>query len=195
MDKNYLVLDLETQKMFSDVGRNNLHKLKVSVVVVYDYKTAKYETYEESELSRLEERIRSADLTIGFNIRRFDMPVLAPYFFTSIENLPLLDLMEEIEKVRGHRIGLHSVAQATLGSTKTGHGIDAVTLFAQGRMDELKAYCLNDVKITKEVYEYGCEHNRIFFISNRDWKKYEVPINWKDCANVPKEPSFPTSLF
>ena len=195
MAQNYLVLDLETQKMFDDVGRNNLHKLKVSVVGVYDYLTDEYRVYEESEIPDLEERLKSADLLIGFNIRRFDLPVLEPYLFSSVENFPVLDLMEEIEKVRGHRVGLHSVAQATLGITKTGEGWNAVNLYEQGRIEELKKYCLNDVRLTKEIHDFGCKENRVFFISNRDWKKYEIPISWNEVTSLKKAPSFPTSLF
>jgi DEAD/DEAH box helicase domain-containing protein len=194
MLQNCLVLDLETQKMFDDVGRNNLHKLKVSVVGVYDYLTDECKVYQESEVSFLEERLKSAELVIGFNIRRFDLPVLSPYLFLSIDMLPVLDLMEEIEKVRGHRVGLHSVAQATLGITKSGEGWNAVNLYEQGRIEELKAYCLNDVRLTKEIYDYGCREGRVFFISNRDWKKYEIPVAWNG-MNIKKEPSFPTNLF
>lgn len=195
MAQNYLVLDLETQKTFDQVGRQNLHKLKVSVVGIYDYLTEEYRIYEESEISALEGRLKSAELLIGFNIRRFDLPVLAPYLFLSIETLPVLDLMEEIEKVRGHRVALHSVAQATLGMTKTGEGWNAVNLYEQGRIEELKRYCLNDVRLTKDIYDYGCRENRVYFISNRDWKKYEIPIVWNGAANAKKELSFPTSLF
>ncbi|OGW86028.1 MAG: hypothetical protein A3C35_04015 [Omnitrophica bacterium RIFCSPHIGHO2_02_FULL_46_11] len=195
MAQNYLVLDLETQKTFDEVGRQNLHKLKVSVVGVYDYLTDEYQIYEESQISELETRLKTAELIIGFNNRRFDLPVLAPYLFLSIETLPVLDLMEEIEKVRGHRVSLHSVAQATLGITKTGEGWNAVNLYAQKRMEELKRYCLNDVKLTKEIYDYGCRENRVFFISNRDWKKYEIPICWNENAVAKKDASFPTTLF
>lgn len=195
MAQNYIVLDLETQKTFDEVGRQNLHKLKVSVVGIYDYLNDEYQIYEESEVSMLEERLKSAELLIGFNIRRFDLPVLAPYLFLSIDTLPVLDLMEEIEKVRGHRVALHSVAQATLGVTKTGEGWNAVNLYEQGRIEELKRYCLNDVKLTKEIYDYGSRENRVYFISNRDWKKYEIPISWSDAVSAKKDPSFPTSLF
>ena len=195
MAQNYLVLDLETQKTFDQVGRQNLHKLKISVVGIYDYLNDEYRIYEESELSTLEERLKSAELLIGFNIRRFDLAVLAPYLFLSTETLPVLDIMEEIEKVRGHRVALHSVAQATLGITKTGEGWNAVNLYEQGRMEELKRYCLNDVKLTKEIYDYGCRENRVYFISNRDWKKYEIPISWSDTVSTKKDSSFPTSLF
>lgn len=195
MPNNYIVLDLETQKTFDEVGRQNLHKLKVSVVGIYDYLTGEYLIYEESELTTLEERFKNAELLIGFNIRRFDLPVLAPYLFLSVETLPILDLMEEIEKIRGHRVGLHSVAQATLGITKTGQGWNAVNLYELGKMEELKRYCLNDVKLTKEIYDFGCRENRVFFISNRDWKKYEIPVCWNEVVGAKKDPSFPTSLF
>lgn len=195
MTKNAIVLDLETQKTFSEVGRDKLHKLKVSVVGIYDYVDDEYRTYEENQISKLEERLRSVELIIGFNVRRFDLYVLEPYLFTSVETLPVLDLMEEIEKVRGHRVSLQSVAQATLGSAKSGQGLDAINLFHNGKMEELKRYCLTDVRITKEVYEYGCTHNRVYFISNRDWQKYEVPISWNGLHEIKKEEVFPNSLF
>ncbi len=195
MTKNAIVLDLETQKTFNEVGRDKLHKLKVSVVGIYDYRDDEYRTYEENQIPQLEERLRSVELIIGFNVRRFDLSVLEPYLFTSVETLPVLDLMEEIEKVRGHRVSLQSVAQATLGSAKSGQGLDAINLFHNGKMEELKRYCLTDVRITKEVYEYGCGHKRVYFISNRDWKKYEVPISWNGSHEVKKEEVFPSSLF
>ena len=195
MSQNYLVLDLETQKTFDAVGRQNLHRLKVSVVGTYDYLSDAYQIYHESEVSKLEERLKTAELIIGFNIRRFDFPVLAPYLFLSVDTLPILDLMEEIEKVRGHRVALHSVAQATLGITKTGEGLNAVSLYEQGRIEELERYCLNDVRLTKEIYDFGCRENRVYFISNRDWKKYEIPISWNGAPCTKPSSPFPTSLF
>ena len=67
-------------------------------------------------------------------------------------------------------------------------------------MDELKAYCIDDVKLTKEVYEYGLTNKKIYFISNRDYQKHEVAIDWSDAAERLKEKAkaetaFPTSLF
>jgi DEAD/DEAH box helicase domain-containing protein len=195
MAQNILVLDLETQNTFDEVGRNNLHKLKISVVGIYDYSEAEYKTYEESEMMALEHKLKQAELIIGFNIRRFDFAVLAPYLFTPVDTLPVLDLLEEIEKVRGHRVSLQSVAQGTLGVAKSGQGLNAVHYYRQGKMEELKRYCLDDVRITKDVYEYGCAEKRVYFISNRDWQKYEIPINWGGAPSAKKEPAFPSSLF
>lgn len=197
---HYVVVDVETQKGFNEVDRKKLHLLKVSVACIYDSRTDKYLAFEEREMLKLEEYMKKADLIVGFNVRDFDMEVLAPYLITPIKNFPILDILEEFEKVRGHRIGLSSVAQATVGESKSGSGLDAIKYYQEGRMEELKKYCIDDVRITKDVYEYGNKHGKIYFISNRDYQKHEVAINWKnaitDCkAQKQTENAFPTSLF
>ncbi len=195
-----MVLDLETQKGFHEVDRKKLHLLKVSVACVYDSKTGSYTAFEEKEMLKLEELLKQADLLIGFNIRDFDLEVLTPYLMAPPKNFPLLDLMVEIEKVRGHRVSLQSVAQATLQTSKSGSGWDALQLYKDGKIEELKKYCMDDVKITKEIYEYGAEHGKIFFLSNRDYQTHEVPVTWGNALKEIKEQkktesSFPTSLF
>ncbi len=199
MNDRIIVLDLETQKGFNEVDRKKLHLLKISVACIHDSKTDSYLAFEEKEIVKLEEILKQADLIVGFNIRDFDMEVLAPYLVTPAKNLPVLDLLVEIEKVRGHRVSLQSVAQATLKDSKSGSGWDAIQYYKEGRMEELKRYCIDDVRITKDVYEYGLKHNKVMFISNRDYQVHEVPVNWTSAARELKaqkeESSFPTSLF
>ena len=69
-----------------------------------------------------------------------------------------LDLLKEIKNSLGHRIKLDTIAEATLGKNKSGHGLEAVTWWKQGKYDEVKKYCLDDVKITKEIYEYALKN-------------------------------------
>ena len=199
-DGHYVVLDLETQKGFNEVDRRKLHLLKVSVACIYDSLADAYLAFEEKELPKLEEYLKKADLVIGFNIRDFDFEVLQPYMLTSLKQLPLLDLLVEFEKARGHRASLQSIAQATLKSSKSGSGWDAIQLYKDGKMDELKKYCFDDVRLTKEVYEYGIQHGKILFISNRDYQTHEVPVDWAGAirqvkAQKKEENAFPTSLF
>ncbi len=196
----FIVLDIETQKGFNEVDRKKLHLLKISVACIYDSKTDSYLSFEEKEIAKLEEILKQADLVIGFNIRDFDYEVLAPYLVSSVKNFPTLDLLVEFEKVRGHRISLQSIAQATLKASKSGSGWDAIQLFRDGKMEELKKYCFDDVKITKDIYEYGIKHGKISFISNRDYQTHEVAVSWasalKDAKEQKKaENAFPTSLF
>ncbi len=196
----FVVLDVETQKGFNEVDRKKLHLLKISVACIYDSASDQYLAFEEKELPKIEDYLKKADLVIGFNIRDFDFEVLQPYMLTSLKSLPLLDILVEFEKVRGHRISLQSVAQATLNSSKSGSGLDAIEHFKEGRMEELKKYCIDDVRLTKDVYEYGLKHGKIRFISNRDYQTYDVPVDWANaCRDIREqkksEASFPTSLF
>ena len=159
-----IVLDLETQKSFQDVGgRGKNHLLKVSVACIYDYSTDKYLSFEEHELAKLSPILQTADQIIGYNIKDFDFEVIQPYLNFNIFEVPYLDLLEEIGKVLGHRIKLETVAQGTLGSGKSGSGLEAILYYQNGRMDLLKKYCLDDVKITKQVYDYALKNAKILY--------------------------------
>src|SRR3989338_877685 len=157
-----LVLDLETQREFSEVEGRKPELLGVSVVGLYSYETNRYDAYLEADLrDKLAPRLQAAELIIGFNSRRFDLPVLQPYLSYDGAALPMLDIMEEVVKNLGHRVSLDSIAQATLGQGKSGHGLDALRWFKEGRFDLITKHCLDDVKLTKELYDYGTQHGRL----------------------------------
>ena len=152
---NKIVLDLETQKSFEDVGGfGKNHLLKVSVVGVYSYVLNKYLTFTENEIYRLGEMLSEADQIIGFNTINFDYQVLQPYLNFKLSDIPSLDILQEVEKLIGHRIKLDNLAQMNLGVGKSGDGLQALKFWKLGQMEELKKYCLDDVKITKELYDY-----------------------------------------
>lgn len=174
-----LVLDLETQKSFQEVGgREKNHLLKVSVCVIYDYTTGKYTAYEEHELAKLAPVLQTADQIIGYNIKDFDFEVIQPYLNFNIADIPALDLLEEIEKVLGHRLKLEVVAQGTLGSGKSGSGLEAILYYQNGRMDLLKKYCTDDVKITKQIYDYAAKNQKLLY---KDFfKTKEIPLKIRE---------------
>lgn len=164
MNLKKIVLDLETQKEFAEVGgRGKNHLLKISVCGIYDYSQDKYLIYEESELPKLAAVLQAADQIIGFNIKNFDFEVLQPYLNFNIFEIPYYDLLEEIDKVLGHRISLETVAQGTLGKGKSGTGKEALLYYKTGRMELLKKYCLDDVKITRAVYEYALKNQKVLY--------------------------------
>ena len=176
-----LVLDLETQRDFNEVEGRKPELLLVSVCGIYSYEQNRYDVYLEPDLAtKLGPRLQQAELIIGFNIRRFDMPVLQPYLPYSVAALPLLDIMEEVVKNLGHRLSLDSIAQATLGRGKSGSGLGALKWFKEGRFDLITKYCLDDVKLTKEVYEYGKQHGRLFATSRFGSEKLQIPVFWPE---------------
>jgi DEAD/DEAH box helicase domain-containing protein len=54
---------------------------------------------------------------------------------------------------------LSRLAELNLGVKKDMHGSMAISLYRDGKMDELKEYCLNDVKLTKELYDLSRKQN------------------------------------
>jgi DEAD/DEAH box helicase domain-containing protein len=177
---NIIVLDLETKFTFDEVGgREKFEALGISVAGVYDYQTKKFEAIEEANLSKLEERLTLKPLIIGFNIKKFDMIVLKPYLHFDPSRLELFDIMEEIQNKVGHRVSLQSVATATLGTGKSGDGLDAIRYYRNGEIDKLKKYCLDDVRLTKELYEYGCKFKELFFMSKYGTAKQRVEVSWQ----------------
>lgn len=157
-----LVFDIETKNFFTDpeVGWNNFAALKISVVGVYSYLKDAYFCFEEQEMPKLAELVRDTKRLVGFSINRYDVPVLANYFATSPETRDVdlwkkerIDLLEEVEIKTGTRISLSKLAYANLGTGKDQHGSEAIELWKSGRIEELKNYCLNDVKLTRQLYD------------------------------------------
>lgn len=187
-----IVLDLETKKTFDEVGgRDHMDKLGISVVGVYHYEDDSYVCYEEKDFGKLQNLLIDSSLIIGFNHFFFDMPVLQPYLSCDVNILPLFDIMLDLQQKLGHRIGLDAIATATLGIGKTGHGLDAIRYYREGKMDELKKYCLNDVKVTKDVFEYGAANGRVFYFSKFGNQKKEIEVDWKKHLKTKKEKDAP----
>lgn len=152
MDK--IVFDIETKNSFADVGgQENLRDLSVSVVGAYSYNADRYFCFDEHELQRFGDLLKNASLLIGFSSKRFDVPVLEKYFNFNLTAIPHYDILEEIEKSFGRRIGLGALAEANLGIAKTAQGLEAIEFYKRGELEKLKEYCLQDVKITKEIYD------------------------------------------
>jgi len=149
-----LVFDIETKNTFADVGgQEHIRDLDVSMVGVYSYNNDMYYAFDEHEMNKLEDMMKNAYLLIGFASKRFDVPVLDKYFKFNLSSLPHFDILEEVEKSFGRRVGLGILAEANIGAGKTAHGLDAVDFYRNGDIEKLKEYCLQDVKITKEIYD------------------------------------------
>ncbi len=169
-----LVFDIETQNFFTDpdVGWDNFAALKISAVGVYSYMRDKYFCFEESEIDKTVELFDVSARLVGFSMNRYDVPVLNLYFQRL--NIPVpdiwakerVDLLEEIEMATGQRISLSRLAEINLGVKKERHGSEAIDLYKNGQIEELKAYCLNDVKLTKDLYDLY-RRQRYFLIPDK----------------------------
>lgn len=176
-----IILDVETQRTFDEVGGFFPDRLGISFVgvCVRESHTTKGEmlSFFEQDLPKLFPLLESADLIIGFNCDSFDMQTFVPYYTGDITKIPTLDLMIQIKKSVGHRIGLDAVAKETLGIGKTGDGLDAIKYFKHKQWEELQKYCLQDVAVTRDLYDYGLRNGKVKF-KNKWNRLIECPVDF-----------------
>jgi DEAD/DEAH box helicase domain-containing protein len=170
-----VVLDIETRNTFQDVGAYNPALLEVSLVGVYFYETDTFEAFMKEDLPALWPRLERADRIIGYNLIGFDYPCLQTSYTGNLAALPTVDLLVEIEKHLGFRIKLDDVAQATLGMGKSGSGLMAVEYWRKGEIDKLREYCLQDVRVTRDIYDYALQNGHVSF-NDRQGQKRDIPL-------------------
>lgn len=175
-----IVFDIETRNIFQDVGSNNPADLDISVVCIYDYETDTYQSFLQEEFGKLWPILENADMLITFNGDHFDIPLLDKYYPGDLTKIKSLDLLKEVKNSLGFRIKLDSIAQATLGKGKSGHGLEAITWWKNGEIEKLKKYCIDDVMVTKEIYEYALKNNILKFKDGPNIKEIKLDTsNWE----------------
>ncbi len=169
-----VVFDIETQYTFRDYTDHK--KLGVSVVAAYDYTDEHMYVFTEDELSGFFSLLERASYIVGYNIRSFDLPVLQAYYPGNIATLPVFDMLEDIRDKIGRRISLNDLAGATLNVKKSGMGLMAIDYYREGRIDELKQYCADDVAITRDLFNHGIANNEVFY--KNEMGKIPIKVKW-----------------
>jgi len=171
----YVVFDLETQNIFQEVGSSDPTALDISVGTVYDYGTEKYTTVSIDNLDDLWPIIETADALVGYNSNHFDIPLLNKYYPGDLTQIKSIDLLEDIKASLGRRLRLDSIAQATLGAKKSADGLQAVRWWREGKVKEIMKYCEQDVKVTKDIFDYARKHSHVKFKDGH--RKREIPLD------------------
>ncbi|MCS7063561.1 MAG: ribonuclease H-like domain-containing protein [Methylacidiphilales bacterium] len=175
---NLVYFDLETQNAFRGALRDP-SQLKISIAVTYTTAHRTYTIYTENEIPQLLDTLQRADAVIGYNILDFDFRVLSNYTLFDLSHIPTLDLMKDLERSIGNRIGLTAVAQATLGIGKTSDGLEAIRLWQAKQYRQVAEYCCYDVKLTRLLHEYGAYHGKIHYMNKRTLKMEQALVSWK----------------
>jgi len=187
-----IVFDIETRNIFSEVGSSDPAALDISIVGIYDSETDSYSSYTQEELKDLWPIFERADMIIGFYSENFDLPLLHKYYHGDFSRIKHLDILKEIRKQYGRGMKLDKLAEGTLKTKKSGDGLEAVRWWREGRVDKIRAYCLDDVKITKELYDYAVANQKLFFKEGREVKEikldtseWEKPLEHKLTFSLP----------
>ena len=176
---NIVYFDVESQKLFQDVGGRDAARLLLACGVTWSTARNDFAVYWERDAPALIAELKAADRVVGFNIIGFDYEVLRPY--AQNENFRAFrttDMLQDIYRTLNFRLSLDSIAKATLGATKTADGLQSVEWFRNGELDKVAEYCKSDVDITRRVYEFGRDNGFVYYYSKLG-SKLKVAVNWK----------------
>ncbi|MBA3732879.1 ribonuclease H-like domain-containing protein [Patescibacteria group bacterium] len=183
-----IVFDIETKNVFQDVGSNDPADLDISILALYDYETNKYHSFSQEEFPLMWPFFQKADVLITFTGEHFDIPLLNKYYkkagLGDLTTIRSLDVLKEIKNQYGRRMKLDQIAEGTFGINKSGHGFDAVVWWRTGKIDEIRKYCIDDVRITKDVYEYAMKNKKLMYKQGPFVK--EIKLDTKHWEPIPE---------
>ena len=178
-EQRILYFDLETQKSAEDVGGwGNIHDMKLAVGVVWDSCEQEYFSYQENTALQLVEKLQTADLVVGFNVKKFDYGVLQPYADFDLDEITTFDMLIDINKKLGHRLSLNHLAENTLNAKKSADGLVSLQWYKEGEIDKIIKYCKQDVEITRDLFLYGESHGYVKY-STRSGGVKDLKVDWK----------------
>lgn len=122
-----------------------------------------------------------AELIVTYNGKYFDVPLIQKYTDKiDFLKIPHLDMFEKIREATGKKLGLDGVAGTTLGINKSANGLQAVAWWNSGEVEKIIKYCEQDVKVTKDLYEYILNNKKFAYIDRNSGKKIEAKIDVLD---------------
>lgn len=134
----------------------------ISVIGAYDYTEQRYRVFCGDNMEAFW-KATEAKILVGFNSIPFDNAVIAATYGVQLPEKRCYDLLREIWASVGlgpvfspethGGFGLDAVCAQNFGTRKSGNGALAPVLWQQGKIGEVIDYCLNDIALTKQVFE------------------------------------------
>jgi DNA polymerase elongation subunit (family B) len=153
---NYITFDIETYSP-SDLNRIDTKEFRASVIGAFiswlNNGQGAYIAFLEKDVKDFLALLQQADLIIGYNQMWFDLPVLQKYANIDLLKLPNYDILLKIEEKIGYKLKLNDVCKANFeDDLKT----DSYSVYRhyhkQGKWLELIDYCMNDVRLTQQLF-------------------------------------------
>ena len=148
---NYIVFDIETYSP-SKSEKIDTNEFRASVIGAYFSWNDSYIAFMEPDSEYFVQQMQLADVIVGYNHIWFDLPVLQKYAQYDLMTLPSYDIMVEIEKKLGFKPKLNDIAKANLGEFKTDSYEQFKNYYWDKNWEPLIDYCMNDVRLTKDLF-------------------------------------------
>ena len=142
------------------------------------YSKDRFLSFGEDDIDDLLSHLEKADLVVGFNVKKFDYSVLSAYTNKDLKNLTTFDILEDVHRRLGFRLGLGHLATETLNQGKSADGLQALEWFKQGEMEKLTDYCRQDVAVTRDLFLYGLDNGHLIYRTKKDDTRVRLRVDW-----------------
>ncbi len=185
---DHVVVDVEIQHCVGEGGLtwDDTDQLGVACACVWQFRDSRMRVYGPDDVEALKDRLFNADRVSGFNVWKFDFPVI--WGLPGRERVARLahntdDLLRRIWQALGldpdtftdaHKgWGLDAVAKGTLGVGKIGYGGDAPKWFQNGEHARVINYCADDVALERDLAEFVDRYG--YVVNGNTGRKLVVP--------------------
>ena len=145
-------------------GWNDHANMGITVIGAYDYQEDRYRVFCKDNFQRFIARAAQPDmLLVGFNSIAFDNAVIGAELQIPFPEGICYDLLRESWVAAGLGpkfeypshigYGLDAMCARNFGTKKTGDGAVAPVLWQRGEIGQVIDYCLNDVRLTKQLFD------------------------------------------
>lgn len=151
-----IYLDIETLRLSHEVpgGWGNIRGFGLAVAVTWDKENG-FRRWFEQDAAQLIAELCNFTHIVTFNGNRFDLEVLRGYGPIDGLRVRSFDVHEELHKKLGHRVKLDQLAKDTLGTAKSGDGVQAVEWWRAGQKEQVASYCEQDVALLRDIVAHG----------------------------------------
>lgn len=122
-------------------------------------------------LEVFQEGLDKTDVLVGFNNQSFDDNLIKANGFTITEDIINYDILAEIwegaglprqfEYLISAGFSLGAICEANGLGSKSGDGANAAVLWQEGKETEVIEYCMNDIDLTRKLFELIQEEGEI----------------------------------
>jgi DEAD/DEAH box helicase domain-containing protein len=179
-----ITFDIETRSLQPNAAFS-IDNQELTICCIHDSKTGEFSSYVKEELGNLWGILERCDILVGYNSDHFDIPILNRYYSGDLTKIKSVDLLKEVRNVLGRRLKLDNLAEATLGKNKTADGMQAVVWWEEGKVDLVREYCIADVAITRELYDYAKKHKSLKYKDFGGIRDIKLdPSGWEKLGEV-----------